>query len=92
MKTGRVRMSDDSMRRAGIRKGDVVRVELGQQPRQRGLCLAFTAYGELVVRRYHKERNGDIRLTTGPGAKVVQVFAPGAVIIFGRVAGVENGH
>jgi hypothetical protein len=45
-----------------------------------------------MVRRYRREQNGDIRLTSDPeSAAVVQVFAPRAVVIFGRVAGVEKG-
>lgn len=88
---GRVRLSDDSMKAARVRKGDVVQVELGTEPRQRRLCAAFTPWGELVVRRYHRKENGDVRLYTGAKGEVYQVFAPGALMVFGAVVGIERG-
>jgi phage repressor protein C with HTH and peptisase S24 domain len=88
---GRVRMSDDSMKGSGIRKGDLALVKLGARPRQDKPVAAFTATGELVVRNYHRERNGDIRLTRDPLGKVIQVFKPRAVVLFGPVVRVEKG-
>jgi SOS-response transcriptional repressor LexA len=93
MKTFRVRQSDDSMRRAGIQRGDVVHAAPGSMPKQRGLCVAFTAIGHLVVRRYYREPNGYIRLTRSDGRRPrrIKVYAPGAVYIFGAVSRVEKG-
>ncbi len=86
----RVRMSNDSMKAANIRKGDVVRIKLGERPKQDELCVAFTAWDELVVRYFQKLPGGDIQLTTGLNGKVIQVFTPRAVMIFGRVVRVER--
>lgn len=82
---GRIRQNDDSLEEAGIHKGDWVIVDLNRPPEQDELCAAFTAYGELVIRFFHEEVNGDICLTKGPRDPIIQVFAPGAVMIFGRV-------
>ena len=48
---GRIRMSDDSMKGAGIRKGDLALIKLGAKPADLQLCAAFTVYGELALRR-----------------------------------------
>jgi SOS-response transcriptional repressor LexA len=88
---GRVRLTDDSMRRARVRKGDVVLVKLDAKPKQNKLCVAFTSWGELVVRRYYRKENGDVRLSTGQKGELFQVFAPGALIVLGPVVGVEKG-
>ena len=88
---GRIRIDDNSLTELGINKGEVAIVELGKDPANGELCAAFTAEGKLVIRHFHREENGDIRLTKGPDAKLIQVFAPGAVVIFGRVARVEKG-
>jgi SOS-response transcriptional repressor LexA len=82
---GRIRQGDDSLSKAGINKGDLIIIDLTKQPEQDKLCAAFTAYGELVVRFFHQEESGNVRLTTWPGAKVVQAFAPAAVVILGCV-------
>jgi SOS-response transcriptional repressor LexA len=88
---GRIRVDDDSLRKLGIDKGDLVLVNLGRRPTNGDLCAAFTAEGKLVVRAYYRESNGDIRLTKGRDGKLIQVFAPGAVVIFGRVARIVPG-
>jgi SOS-response transcriptional repressor LexA len=87
---GRVRLSDDSMKAARVRKGDIVRVQLDAPPKQRRLCVAFTSWGELVVRRFYRKANGDIRLSTGAKGETFQVFHHDAVMIFGPVVGVEK--
>jgi hypothetical protein len=68
-----------------------VLVKLKRRPTNGDLCAAFTAEGELVIRVYYREANGDIRLTKGPDANVIQVFAPKAVVILGRVARIVPG-
>lgn len=83
-RVGHIRQSDDSLIKAGIHSGDLVLIDLTKEPEQDELCAAFTASGELSVRYFHRERNGDIRLTRWQGEKV-KSFAPGAVIIFGCV-------
>jgi SOS-response transcriptional repressor LexA len=88
---GRIRIDDNSLHFAGLNKGDVTLVKLGAQPKQNELCAAFTPWGELVVRRYYRKENGDVRLSTGQKGEVFQVFAPGAVVIFGPVVGIEKG-
>jgi SOS-response transcriptional repressor LexA len=90
-KLGKVRIGDHSLKHAGINKGDLVLIDLGKRPKQGHLCAAFTAYGELVVRYYHRRKNRDIMLSTGRAGEVLQVFAPRAVMIFGRVAKIEKG-
>lgn len=90
-KLGRLRVDDDSLTELGINKGEVAIVELGKDPADGELCAAFTAYGKLVIRNYHREENGDIRLDKGADSKLIQVFAPKAVMIFGPVVGVEKG-
>jgi hypothetical protein len=79
------------MKSAGFHKGDLAQVQLGKMPKQGYLCAAFTSWGELVIRYYHRKKNGDIRLSTGAAGEVFQVFAPDAVMIFGRVARDEKG-
>jgi SOS-response transcriptional repressor LexA len=88
---GRIRLSDDSLSHAGINKGDWCSIKLGEGVDEGKLCAAFTANSELVIRYFHLEPNGDVRLDTGPDAKVIEVFAPDAVMIFGPVVGVEKG-
>lgn len=82
---GRIRQSDNSLVKAGIKAGDLVIINLTKKPEQDELCAAFTAKGDLVVRYFHRERGGHIRLSTKLGAKVFQLFSPSAVIIFGCV-------
>lgn len=86
---GRIRIADNSLRHIGLNKGDLCVLDLGREARQDKLCAAFTADSELVIRRYHREPNGDIRLTAG--TKLIQVFKPGAVMIFGPVVRVLKG-
>jgi SOS-response transcriptional repressor LexA len=90
-KSWRVRMSDDSMKGAGLARGDVALVALGKRPKDGELCVAFTATGHLVVRRFRRLPNKWIELTREPRRGKVQVFAPRAVFIFGPVVGVEKG-
>jgi SOS-response transcriptional repressor LexA len=90
-KSWRVRLSDDSMKGAGLDRGDVALVGLGKRPKDGGLCVAFTATGHLVVRRFRRLPNKWIELTREPRRGKVQVFAPRAVFIFGPVIGVEKG-
>lgn len=90
MKQGRVRMSDNSMKGAGLDIGDLALIDLGKMPTQNELCAAFTSWGELVIRRYVKRRGGDIHLAEVPQTNVPQIFAPDAVVIFGRVGGIEQ--
>lgn len=90
-KLGRIRIDDHSLTFAGINKGDVALVELGSEPKDGDLCAAFTAYGALRIRRYQKRRNGDVCLYTGKEGEVKQVFAPGAVVIFGKIVRIERG-
>jgi phage repressor protein C with HTH and peptisase S24 domain len=84
-KDGRIRQADDSLNHVGIQAGDLIIVDLKTLPRQDELCAAFTSAGELFIRYFHRERGGRIRLTTHRGAKSVEVYAPDAVVIFGRV-------
>lgn len=88
---GRIRLDDNSLDHTGHSKGDVLLVKLHAKPKNGDLCAAFTAYGELVIRYYHREENGDIRLTRSPDFEVIEVFAARAVIIFGPIVGVEKG-
>lgn len=88
---GRIRIDDDSLDRTGHHKGDVLLIKLHAKPKNGDLCAAFTAYGKLVIRYFHREENGDIRLTRSPDFEIIEVFAPRAVIIFGPVVGVEKG-
>jgi phage repressor protein C with HTH and peptisase S24 domain len=88
---GRVRMSDDSMKGAGIRKGDLALIDLGAKPVDGQPCAAFTPLGKLVVRRFGKLPKGEVLLTRDPVGDVMQQFARGAVIIFGPVVRVEKG-
>jgi SOS-response transcriptional repressor LexA len=87
---GRVLICDDSMKGAGVKRGDVVKVRLGARPAQGSLCLAFTATGHLVVRRFRRLPNKWIELTREPRRGKIQVFAPRAVFVFGPVVGVEK--
>src|SRR3954471_7636150 len=83
---GRVRMSDDSMKGAGIRKGDLALIDLGAKPIDGQPCAAFTPSGELVLRRYYRLPKGEALLTSKESrrpVKTVQRFAHGAVVIFG---------
>lgn len=89
-RVGRVRITDDDLRPAGILCGDLITPDLTEHPGDGDLCLAFTADGYLVVRYFQREGNGDARLTAGLDAETIQVFAPGAVMIFGRVLRVER--
>jgi SOS-response transcriptional repressor LexA len=84
-------MSDDSMKDAGLDRGDVALVGLGKRPKDGDLCVAFTATGRLVVRRYRRLPNRRIELTREPQRGKIQVFAPRAVFIFGPVVGIEKG-
>lgn len=88
---GRIRICDDSLTHAGINKGDVTLIKLGGRPVADKLCAAFTPWGDLVIRYYYKRPNGDIILIRGEQDEVLQVFAPGAVMVFGPVVGVERG-
>jgi SOS-response transcriptional repressor LexA len=88
---GRVRVCDDSMKGAGLVRGDVAIVALGKRPKDGGLCVAFTATGHLVARRYRRLPNKWIELRREPQRGKIQVFAPRAVYIFGPVVGVEKG-
>jgi SOS-response transcriptional repressor LexA len=85
VKFGFIQQCDDSLIAIGIHEGDLIVVDLKASPAQNELCAAFTACGELVIRFYHEEVNGDIKLTQTPNDSIVQVFAPNAVIIFGRI-------
>jgi SOS-response transcriptional repressor LexA len=89
-KLGRFRLTDDSMQPAGVNKGDVVHVKLGASPKQGQMCAAFTGWGEVMVRTYHRKPNGDVRLSTGAKDGVSNIFAPDAVHIFGPVVKVER--
>ena len=66
-------------------------VKLHAEPKDGDLCAAFTAWGELVIRRFHPRENGDVRLSTGIEGEVFQVFAPQALMVFGPVIDVERG-
>jgi SOS-response transcriptional repressor LexA len=89
---GRVRLSDDSMTGAGMNPGDIAVIELHATPAEGESCAAFMSWGELVVRRYRRTRAGDIRLTRDPlGDYAPEYFAPGAVVILGRVVRIEKG-
>lgn len=88
---GRIRICDNSLKEAGINKGDVCLIKLGEGVPKGWLCAAFTANSELVIRRFNQEPNGDIRLDTGRKRDVIEVFAPGAVMIFGPVVRVLEG-
>jgi len=88
---GRIRVCDNSLKGVGINQGDLVLVKLKRKPTNGDLCAAFTAEGKLVIRVYYREANGDIRLTKGRDDKLIQVFAPKAVIILGRVARIVPG-
>lgn len=46
---GKTRQSDDSMKGAGIERGDLALVDLGARPVQGKPCAAFTPKGELVL-------------------------------------------
>jgi SOS-response transcriptional repressor LexA len=81
---GRIRQMNNSLEEAGIHEGDWIEVDLTKQPEQGELCAAFTVEGKLIVRYFHKEANGDIRLSRGPSDKKVKVFVPEDVAIFGR--------
>jgi SOS-response transcriptional repressor LexA len=84
---GKIRICDGSLKGLGINRGDLVLVQLGSEPDADGdLCAAFIPTGRLVIRRYHKEQDGHVRLDKGPDAKVIQLFAPDAVMIIGSVA------
>ena len=89
MRRGRIRINDDSLKHAGINKGDVCVIRLDRLPKQDELCAAFTAERKLVICHLRREPNGDIRLSAG--TKLIQVFAPDAVITFGPVVRVEKG-
>lgn len=89
---GRIRLCDDSLKRAGLKKGTVVLIKLGAEPKDGDLCAAFLPVGGLRVRRYDgKDLDGNITLDKGEGSKVIQVFAPGALFTFGPVVGVGKG-
>lgn len=91
---GRVRQSDDSMKGAGIRKGDLALIDLDAKPIDGQPCAALTPDGELVLRVYFKEPRGETLLTSRESrrrVKIVQSFARGAVFIFGPVVRVEKG-
>lgn len=87
---GHIRIGDHSLEHAGIHKGDLVVVDLTKPPKQNELCAAFTAWGELVVRYLYRKENGDIRLSTNSPDEVFQVFAPKALVIFGRVSDITR--
>ena len=87
---GRIRVDDDSLKFAGINKGDVALIKLRAKPKNGDLCAAFLPTGHLRIRHYHREENGDIRLTKGPDSKLIRVFAPRAVMVFGPVVSVER--
>ncbi|MFL6283555.1 MAG: S24 family peptidase [Pyrinomonadaceae bacterium] len=87
---GKIRICDDSMKGSGIARGDLALVKLGARPAQDKPVAAFTATSELVIRNYHKEKNGDIRLTRGPRCKVIKLYHPSALVIFGPVVSVEK--
>jgi SOS-response transcriptional repressor LexA len=91
VKPGRIRISNHSLKHAGINKGDLVVIDLGKMPKQGCLCAAFTAWGALVVKYFHRTEDGNIRLSTGVTGEVIQIFAPRAVMIFGRVVRIEKG-
>jgi len=90
-KLGRIRVCDDSMKGAGINKGDICIVALGKRPVQGKPCAAFTPTCKLLVRTYFKEPTGHIQLRREPAGKKLLVSAPGAVMIFGPVVTVEKG-
>lgn len=82
---GRIRQRDDSLTHIGINAGDIIIIDLTKQPENDELCAAFTAQGKLVVRYFYREKSGHVRLSSGLDGNPVQVFAPSAVLIFGRV-------
>jgi SOS-response transcriptional repressor LexA len=91
---GRIRQSDDTMTGAGISRGDLALVDLDAKPIEGQPCAAFTAYGELMLRRYHKLPKGEVLLTSQESrrrVKTTERFARGAVVIFGPVVRVEKG-
>jgi SOS-response transcriptional repressor LexA len=87
---GRIRITDDSLTQLGLNKGDVTLIKLHATPKDGDLCAAFTAWGELMVRQFHRRKNGDVRLSVGIQGEVPQVFAPQALMIFGPVVSVEQ--
>jgi SOS-response transcriptional repressor LexA len=92
VKTGRIRIDDDSLNFAGINRGDVTLVKLGARPKDGQLCAAFLPTGHLRIRCYGEDLDGNIILDKGPDSKLIQVFAPGALVVFGPVVGVERGQ
>jgi hypothetical protein len=75
----------------GLAAGDVALVELGGRSKDGELCVAFTATGHLVVRRFRRLSNKWIELKREPPRGKIQVFAPRAVFVFGLVVGIEKG-
>lgn len=90
-KIGRVRLSDDSMKGVGIRKGDVCHVGLNKRPVHGKPCVTFTAEGKLLVRIYLRRKGTSaIELARAPRGKVRKLYDPDAVIVFGPVVKVEK--
>jgi hypothetical protein len=82
---GYIRQADGSLNHVGIQAGDLLIIDLKSPPKQDELCAAFTAAGELLIRFFHRERDGSIRLTTRRRVRTLQLFAPSAVVVFGCV-------
>lgn len=82
---GYIRQSDDSLAAAGIHKGDLIVIDLMRQPEQDELCGALTIQGVLIVRYFHKEVSGETKLSRRLNSRKFTVFAPGEVLVLGRV-------
>src|ERR1044072_9067805 len=90
-KEGKIRLCDDSMQAAGLRKGDVCIVSLTEKPKRDKPGAAVTSEGKLLVRYYHRHRDGSIRLTRQARAKTGKVYGPDEVVVFGPIVRVEKG-
>jgi len=93
---GRIRITNDNLADAGIRRGDLVLVNLNldldlDHQREGDLCAVFVGEGrgKLLVRYCETDAGGDTRTTRGPGS-VVKVYADGCAMIFGPVVRVER--
>jgi hypothetical protein len=87
-----IRQADASLDDMGIYEGDTFVVDLETQPADGDLALLYTAYGALVVRYVYYQRNGDIRVEAANDDIGIELYAPKALIIFGRVARVLTGQ
>lgn len=83
---GRVRLSDDSLRADGYRRGSILTVEINAKPKRGELAAVYSPLEGLQVRHVARDRCGCL-MTWTSGKRALRIrYGAKSVIVIGRIA------